>query len=146
VSRGQAQTQNRPQARAPTSAVRRANHEGRQFPCSHQRQGGCSQPQPISRTPDFSASSQYSLQYLLPSSGGHMQTPCLHFPVASWAIESNLLTLQASREFNFVGGCYEPMLGRSEREVKTAISLTVFISLVSLAVSSRVVQLTSKFT
>ena len=35
-----------------------------------QRQAACSQPQPISITRDFSASLQYSLQYLLSSSGG----------------------------------------------------------------------------
>ncbi len=39
-----------------------------------QRQGACSQPQPISKTPDFSASLQYSPQYLLSSAAAHSHT------------------------------------------------------------------------
>ena len=42
------------------------------------QQPSCSQPQPISITPDFSAFSQYSPQYLLPSSGRQSQAGCAH--------------------------------------------------------------------
>src|ERR1700730_5082561 len=35
---------------------------------------------------DFSASAQYSLQYLLPSSGGQSHAPCAHLPVGSLAM------------------------------------------------------------
>lgn len=41
-------------------------------------QGACSQPQPISRTPAFSAFSQYSLQYLSSPSTSQSHTPCAH--------------------------------------------------------------------
>src|SRR5437899_1291736 len=43
---------------------------------ARQRQAACSHPQPISITRDFSASLQYSLQYLLPSSGGQSHAGC----------------------------------------------------------------------
>src|SRR5712692_2713236 len=61
-------------------------------PRTTQRQGGCSHPQPISMTCDFSASLQYSLQNLLPSSGGQSQAPCAHVPVVSSDMSANLLT------------------------------------------------------
>ena len=56
-----------------------------------QRQFVCSQPQPISITCDFSASLQYSLQNLLPSSGGQSQAPCAHLPVISSDMRPSLL-------------------------------------------------------
>ena len=56
-----------------------------------QRQFVCSQPQPISITCDFSASLQYSLQNLLPSSGGQSHAPCAHLPVVSSVMRANLL-------------------------------------------------------
>ena len=51
------------------------------------QQPSCSQPQPISITPDFSAFSQYSPQYLLPSSGRQSQAGWAHLPDSFSAIE-----------------------------------------------------------
>ena len=56
---------------------------------ARQRHDGCSQPQPISVTPDFSAFSQYSLQYLLSFAAAQPHEPCLHlFRCLSSAITS----------------------------------------------------------
>ena len=51
------------------------------------QQPSCSQPHPISITPDFSAFSQYSPQYLLPSSGRQSQAGCAHLLDSFSAIE-----------------------------------------------------------
>ena len=51
------------------------------------QQPSCSQPHPISITPDFSAFSQYSPQYLLPSSGRQSQAGWAHLLDSFSAIE-----------------------------------------------------------
>src|SRR6267142_5997853 len=81
-----------------------------------QRQGVCSQPQPISMTCDFSASLQYSLQNLLPSSGGQSQAPWAHELVVSSAMRANLLLKLLNP--SVVWGCRELMLRphRHERQ------------------------------
>src|SRR5260370_13205727 len=65
------------------------------------RHAACSQPQPISITCDFSASRQYSPQYLLPSSIGQSQAPCAHLPVDSSAMRD--LLKFSSRTFQLLG-------------------------------------------
>src|SRR5213082_175449 len=59
--------------------------------CFRAQQPACSQPQPISITLDFSASSQYSLQYLLPCSGGQSHAGCAHLPESLFAIAATSL-------------------------------------------------------
>ena len=108
------------QTQSNRSAVRRQNQERAPSYYRNQRQAGCSQPQPISITCDFSASWQYSLQYLLPSSGGQSHAPCAHLLVCS-------ATRATSIPFSFhghsiVGGCYEPMLGLIVVKVKKRTS------------------------
>ncbi len=61
------------------------------FLINFQRQPGCSQPHPISITPDLCASLQYSLQYLLPSAVGQSQVACAHLICLSSAMLVYLL-------------------------------------------------------
>ena len=57
------------------------------------QQPSCSQPHPISITPDFSAFSQYSPQYLLPSSGRQSHAGWAHLLDSFSAIELLLARL-----------------------------------------------------
>ena len=66
-------------------------------------QPACSQPQDISVTPESSAFSQYSLQYLLSFSAIHSQTPCAHFLLSAinppcFSFDSNHWGLSAMLE------------------------------------------------
>ena len=57
------------------------------------QQPACWQPHPISMTCDFSASLQYSLQYLLSFSGGQSHAGCAHFPAFSSAMRVTSLLM-----------------------------------------------------
>ena len=82
------------------------------------QQPACSQPQPISITLDLSASSQYSLQYLLSFSGGQSHAPCAHLPESLLAIVATSLRSASGRGIYSVGGGLVVMLGAVARVVK----------------------------
>jgi hypothetical protein len=74
----------------------------RHYDAAAYRQFGCSQPQEISITPESSAFSQYSLQYLLSARALHPQTPWAHLsfsaiPLPAFSINATIISVFHTR-------------------------------------------------